>query len=190
MKKALFLLLITFSTLSAQKGNYKNEFNIGISGVTVPQIIDFAQDFAQLAALFASENSETTVPFYLEYSRFVSDRIRISGNFNYYKIEKDVRFMLTDDIVGKYKEKYYTGIIGLNYHYGKSGFSTFYSGIYVGALYRDSDDNVEESLSKDKTFFAYHINLIGLKLGKKFTVSCELGFGFKGIINAGIGYRF
>ncbi len=74
-----------------------------------------------------------------------------------------------------------------NVCYNPSNIVQLYSGLSAGiSVFTQSDS----SQSGSKTIFAFQVNAIGLRVGHKFGGFFELGFGFDGIINAGLSVKF
>nr|NQU94025.1 hypothetical protein [Bacteroidota bacterium] len=44
--------------------------------------------------------------------------------------------------------------------------------------------------SNSETIFAFQVDVIGVDFGTRLFGTVALGFGAKGILNAGVGYRF
>lgn len=91
--------------------------------------------------------------------------------------------------IGTLERQYYTFAFQCDYRYVNSGMVQMYSGIGLGYAYvKESLDpsNEEQSVTHNSfNDFAYQINLIGLRLGRKYGGFLELGYGYKGIVNLG-----
>lgn len=48
----------------------------------------------------------------------------------------------------------------------------------------------ETSIHDNSSYFNYKVTALGLRVGKKLAGFLELGFGFTGIVSAGISYQF
>jgi hypothetical protein len=60
-----------------------------------------------------------------------------------------------------------------------------YGGVAVGSAFRDASVD-GSSTSFNSSHFAYQITPLGIRTGQKFGFWAELGYGFKGFINAGL----
>ncbi|MES2653090.1 MAG: hypothetical protein V4663_15220 [Bacteroidota bacterium] len=66
-----------------------------------------------------------------------------------------------------------------------------YSGISLGSSFAATKpENGTNTKTASTTDFAYQINALGVRVGRKIGVFTELGFGYNGIINAGISAKF
>ncbi len=87
------------------------------------------------------------------------------------------------------------GMINLNWSYYQGDSFDFSSGAYVGVNYRDEKikkliPNNLTPTSSTYTKLAYHITALRVRYGETFGVFAELGFGFRGLVNAGISVKF
>ena len=74
-----------------------------------------------------------------------------------------------------------------NICYNPRNIVQLYSGLSAGvSVFTQSDSSQSDS----KTIFAFQVNVIGLRVGHKFGGFFELGFGYDGIINAGLSVKF
>ena len=47
----------------------------------------------------------------------------------------------------------------------------------------------EEETSSSEVFFAFQVNLVGIRLGAAVGFFLEFGFGYNGVINGGLSFR-
>ena len=80
--------------------------------------------------------------------------------------------------------------VGTDYRYISRNIFQMYSGVSVAY----TSENVKSSGSYNSPdtngFVNYQFNVLGFRVGKKFAGFAELGYGYKGIINAGVSYQF
>jgi hypothetical protein len=96
-----------------------------------------------------------------------------------------------DAIVGDFREKNYVGAVELDYHWVMRPGFELYSGAGFGVKVRSGayTDGAETD-QETKALPAFHLNAIGLRVGKKVGVFAELGLGYKGILALGVNGRF
>lgn len=62
-----------------------------------------------------------------------------------------------------------------------------YGAVAIGATFRDATGTVNNvSRSQNMSYFAYQITPLGVRTGQKVGFWAEIGYGFKGLLNAGI----
>lgn len=82
----------------------------------------------------------------------------------------------------------YTSIMGrLDYHYINFHHFKLYGSTAVGASWRSASTG---SKTDSKTGFAYQITPIGVAVGGMIVGWAELGFGYRGVLSAGVAVRF
>lgn len=78
-----------------------------------------------------------------------------------------------------------TPMVAMNFYYFQRKHIELFSGLSVGATFMIDEKNSTKGL------FAAHINAFGLSAGgDHLRYHCEFGFGMKGFVNMGIGYKF
>ncbi len=77
------------------------------------------------------------------------------------------------------------------YRYYKGNLIELYGSASIGAIMENIKSDRKEVKKEDETSFGYQITPIGLRIGSN-TVGgfVELGYGQKGLINAGLSFRF
>ena len=89
--------------------------------------------------------------------------------------------------VKEFKMKY-TSIMGrVDYHYINFHHFKLYGSTAVGASWRSASSGGQ---TETKTGFAYQITPIGVAFGGMIVGWAELGFGYRGILSAGVAVRF
>lgn len=192
MKKVyLTFISIVFAgalqTLAQDKGTSSISANLGFG--TSTEIADLAAEIitSPLNTNYA-EDTEVGATFGLTY------RYAIKNNWNifvdgYYQEIKRTAYSTTGKI-GEADFNYFTVGVGTDYSYLHKGIFRLYSGLAVGYTFEDASYSGNISSEDDGGFFNFHINALGVRVGKKLAGTAEIGFGYKGIINAGISYMF
>lgn len=123
--------------------------------------------------------------------------IGIEGGFSY--ASGDIHSVAKD---GESQVKYYTtevvsytGLLSAQWMFMRNGALSISSGVYVGLNYRDETiSNVKSGYDAPSTNqqykLAYHLTALKVRYGELFGVFGELGFGYRGILNAGISLNF
>lgn len=73
------------------------------------------------------------------------------------------------------------------YYYLSNKRFKLYSGINAGIAVIDEKEDNNSTLSAT---FAFHVNLIGVRVGRKLGAFCDLGVGYRGTVNLGASFRF
>lgn len=102
-----------------------------------------------------------------------------------YKKAKDTKPFETSNI------KRYFAMPTISYSYYKRNAIELYGAASAGAIYQTTKKDVKDAKTKNETLFAYQVTPIGLRIGSE-TIGAfvELGYGQKGIVNAGLSFKF
>jgi hypothetical protein len=169
------------SDLSLQFGVFSSDHVINIFGDTGLIVIP-------LGSYDKRDMTFSGVPF-LTYHYSANDRFGFGGAIGYYSASGVLVELGGDVVAGGFREKSYIGAVELDYHWVmKPGFQ-LYSGAGFGVkvrrgTYADGADTVTKALP------AFHLNPIGLRLGKKVGFFAEFGIGYKGILAVGLNGQF
>jgi hypothetical protein len=183
---ALSLLVVSSATVCAQ--DYRHEVSVGVG---VGTIMDMAGAFMLPIYLIYSMGTvrEEVVakPALTVYYRYHASRlISVGGNFAYQKFDRELYFL--DETVSKNSINYYTFMGRVDFNYVRTRLVRMYSGIAFG-LYNASESG-ERIEDNSETRVGLQVNAVGLRVGKQLAGYLELGFGFNGILAAGITYEF
>jgi hypothetical protein len=195
MKKVALLLGLTafLFVSSANAQSKKNEVDFGVGVGSSNQIIGTMSDM--IASVFLPEgvgmkNSTSPGAFHLGYKYSLSDRIALGPVFTYDLNTSDA---IVDNVkTGKFTSNYYTFSLEGDYKYVNRDKLKLYALVGAGAtiLNQTYKDNQSGKHGEKQTFFNFQVTPIGVKYGDSFGVFTELGFGYKGILCAGLFYRF
>lgn len=91
---------------------------------------------------------------------------------------------------GDLSRTFYTVALEWEYRYVNQGPIQVYSGLGLGFTYATEElapppEMTTTSSTGNISNIAYQVNAVGIRLGKKYAGFVELGYGYKGIINAG-----
>lgn len=91
---------------------------------------------------------------------------------------------------GELRRQFYTVALEWEYRYVNQGMVQVYSGIGLGYTIGSEELTPPPETGQavgdgDISSFAYQINAVGVRFGKKFGGYAEFGYGYKGIVNVG-----
>jgi hypothetical protein len=190
----LSLFVIPFS-LKAQTESPKNSIAAGYGVLTVQDIASTVSDVLidpfTVGIIEVTDITGSGVVF-VEYSHFWKSKWRFLVNANYTSIKSTFVNSSDQSNYGKGTDQYYALMVGVNYHWLTHNILELYSGLQAGGSYISTKQTyVTGDDATDNSFaFAFQVTPIGLRVGKTFGGFAELGFGYKGLINVGIDYRF
>ncbi len=199
MKKIVLTLLlaIAFTSLKGQTAPsaYHNELAGSYGIMTTNQVFNVLKDIASVIFTFGNynkDNTDYTGGWFLAYKYAPSDNILLSftGGIDGAKgdlVENDIKY-------GEFKTTYTSAIIGFDYRYLNKDLVQLYSGIGAGVtLCKNSgtqSGSGDTDVSWDNPYLNFQLNLLGVRVGKALAGFAEFGFGYKGMINAGVSYQF
>lgn len=190
----LICLLLNAGLLSAQaqeKG--KQEFSIHIGGGTSNDFVNIGSSISSSLLTLGHityKDSKSTPSVGVTYKYAIKNKWMILADA-YYQSDKKNAFVANSKIFTQ-KSSYYTLGLGTDYHYVSNDWLQLYSGASVAyTLVHDKFSNTTANFKNgNQNSFNFHVNAIGLRVGKKLGASLELGFGYKGIANIGVSYQF
>lgn len=95
---------------------------------------------------------------------------------------------------GAWKDSYLTILPDYRYDWGLRPGCRWYSGIAAGVSWHQRkethNDFSSEKEEYSKTRFAYQATALGVEFGEKLGGYIELGYGYRGVLSAGIKYGF
>lgn len=169
--------------LSAQNTYIKNEIELAYGVGTAPEIPD-----AVSRSFFDADKNHTPIDniagtggFAIAYNRFVTKRLSLglTGVYTKNTITYKVPAARLDWAI-------FTVLANVKYNYVYDPLFHLYSGVSAGI----SMSNVIGAGTGNNQVLAYHLRLIGARLGAKFGAFAELGFGYEGILKAGVSLHF
>lgn len=187
MKKLIIQLFIaSVISTSALAQVPKNETYASYGFFSVQEI---ASELAYVIIFtFAAEDFTIKAPvgpIIAGYRRNLSEHFSVGLQGSYSGFDKEYTILSSSKI--KIQSKFITVMLNSNYSYIPRNIVQFYSGLSAGFSVFSESDSLE---SESKTVFAFHVNALGIRVGKSIGGFLELGFGFNGIINAGLSVKF
>ena len=191
MKTHIFIIILLLSGFTALA--QKQELNIGIGTLSHPT---FKEDGFWPGLNDAEDHMHWFGPVHISYNYYLilNWDIGIAAVYEYQKHDITV---IIPDAFGKhhiYQQTLLTFLLHTHYHWLQKGIFDLYSGGEAGlSMNRKKDIRNDFTITKSEasqTNFAYQVTPLGLRIGRKLGGYLELGYGYKGLISAGISYRF
>lgn len=193
MKKINFTILlacILATNLSAQEK--KHNLSVGTGIGTTSEIIDALSDIITtgLSAGTYSSNKSYTGAYHLGYKYGVSERISAGATLLYE--HGTANALVNKEQIGRFKNNYFTLAAEGEFRYIDKPAFKLYGILGAGAtLFNQEYKPDEGEADKDsKLHFNFQVSPIGIKLGNNIGIFAEAGFGYKGIVSAGVFTNF
>ncbi len=188
----LILALAAFVATPAAFGQTRtHDISLSYGMLSIDQMADILQDVLTVVLTLGSYSKAdakyTGVPF-LTYHYSANSRFGFGGAVGTYNAKGTLR--IGDADAGTYKETNYIAAAELDYRWiMRPGFQ-LYSGAGFGVRYRHGAYSTEGSETLNKVLPTFHINAIGLRIGKQVGFFAELGAGYKGVLSFGLNGQF
>lgn len=185
------VLMLTTNTLFSQKKG-KNEILVSVGVITSNGFLSNIESIIEGAFSRASyENSSPRIAYTITYKKAIENNWFVFVDGSYQNIHKNM--VKNKLVIGASNQNFYTIGVGSDYHYLTKEWCQIYSGISIAYTIQKTtnkhNDNNTTFVSNNK-FFNFQINALGLRIGKEFAGTLELGYGYKGVINLGTSYQF
>jgi hypothetical protein len=199
VSKVLILLVIVLSSnaqVKEKKMLLKNEFYAAYGGGSIQEIGSAFEDIFMQILTFTEGDSKLigpTGPIIIGYKRVFWDHLGLGILASYTSINSEYRKHSDNTLIYSLKNKFITVMGRMDVYYVTNEWVQMYSGGSFGAVNCKGTLNVTSSppeQDNNETTPAYQINVFSLRVGKNFGGFLELGFGYNGIINGGISYKF
>jgi hypothetical protein len=199
MKKLILLLAIACigaANLSAQVDS-PNSIGLSVGIITAPDFIEYAQpSFTGIESSLITKNTTTSIPVFLfEYNRALGQHVDLGFSIGYQQFKSTYVDAFFESFPAGETQTHFLSIMPqFRFHYiPVDSWLGLYSGAAVGLHYQviDARDiTLFDVESSGSVGFSWQVTAIGVEVGNKFGAHAELGFGFKGIISAGLHARF
>jgi hypothetical protein len=136
-------------------------------------------------------NRNYSPTWHLTYSRALSGRFLIGIGGAYEKASGD--YQQNAQIVGSFRRQSYSVAAEGKYLYLNNNTVSCYGSLALGyTINRQHENKPKEwaSINQARNHFNLQISPIGIRIGTNLGGFVELGYGYKGILNAGMNYRF
>lgn len=125
------------------------------------------------------------------YKRYIKNKFGILMNITYSQINGSFQNKISDTLSFKTKDNIVAILPGFEYHYFNRKIVQLYSGIQLGVYVKNKKliDN-RQTIKQKNVGFAFQVDALGVRVGKKIGGFVEIGFGFNGIVKVGISGQF
>lgn len=196
LKRALKpALILAFAALIASPAAFgqtrTHDLSLSYGMLSIDQMADILQDVLTVVLTLGSYNKAdakyTGVPF-LTYHYSANNRFGFGGAVGTYNAKGTLR--IGDGAAGTYRETNYIAAAELDYRWiMRPGFQ-LYSGAGFGVRYRHGTYSTEGAETLNKVLPTFHLNALGVRIGKRIAFFAELGAGYKGVLLAGVNGQF
>jgi hypothetical protein len=195
MKKSIIactLLLTLFSITTQAQEASKHEIRVSYSdGIPTTLVDGFANALA--AAFLGQKTNSKTSSFGnigLGYRNQMTNRIRVGADITFQQEKTEITDK-DNKIIQKTNSRYIMVMPTFSFSYAKTAWIDFYGEAAAGAVLDDHTQTGGTNTTSQNTIdFAFQINPIGLRVGKKIGGFLEAGFGYRGFVNLGLNYKF
>lgn len=185
-------LVLLAAAASAQTRSHEVAVHFGV--VSSDQVIDILEDPAAVvlpAGAYAKAGQMFSAVPFLTYRRFVTGRLAFGATAGYFGSSGALVPEGGEAIVGDFRERNYVGAVEIDYRWLSRGTLELFSGAGFGVKVRRgsyADGDVTEAFTKALPTF--HLKVLGLRAGRKVGFFAEAGYGYKGVLAAGLTARF
>jgi hypothetical protein len=192
LKPVIILTLAAFVLSTAGFGQTRrHDLSVAYGVLSIDQLTGILTDIVTIVitlGTFSKNNvNYTGVPF-LTYHYSANSRFGFGAAVGGYSASGDLR--TGDTTVGSFKERNYAGAVELDYHWIMRPGLQVYSGAGFGVRYRRGTYTTTDTDRYNKLLPTFHLNVIGVRIGKKVGFFGELGAGYKGLLSAGLNAQF
>lgn len=193
MKK--IVLLLCFTGLISQQAQaqmqtptFKNDVYVGVGVLGTNAIIDVFANILVTGITAGTYTSDASFsPIYnAGYKRSLGKRTAIGAAYSFAYSRSNA--LINKEKTGEFRNNYHNIAVGFDYKWLLRHRFTMYSSAEAGITIFDQKyvPNEGKSSADQTVYFNFQISPIGLKYGYRYGPFAELGFGYKGIVNAGM----
>ena len=187
----LLLIMLSVQTIAQSTDNlHGTELYAGYGILTAQDILTG----------FSSTLAASLLPGYVEridatgfgtafvgFDYFAGRRFSLGLQLNY--AQYDENYKLSSGSTTTLKTSYLTPMVRTKLAWVHNPGFSFYSSLAAGATFIQSKDESSAGQTEKTTGLAFHISPIGIRLGNAVAFFAELGFGFQGLVSAGLSIR-
>ncbi|MFS4467502.1 hypothetical protein [Maribacter sp. 2210JD10-5] len=195
MMAIVYALVFSATAIAQEKGT--SEISFGYGGATSYEVENTLGDMLSTIITLGTvsyDDVEYTGAFHAKYKYAIIDNLLVGISGVYEEAEDKERFGSAN--VAKRKSRIYSIALESDYSYINRKHFKVYSGVGLGYRMVDTKSkptaaSTDTKISNERTHgLAYHINGIGIRAGRAIGVFVEVGYGYRGIINAGLSIQF
>lgn len=176
----------------------KHEFRVGYSDaipLTIASGLSEALGQTLVAGINDSKiktlNSKSIGFLEAGYRYQISDRFKVGADVGFMNENRTVTYTkngTTKADTTKSTTRYVTVLPNVQFSYIKTAIIDFYGSASVGVIFAQTSYK-NMNTRGNNTGFAFQVNPVGIRVGKKLGGFLEAGFGYKGLINAGLSLK-
>ena len=194
MSGAAALVVLILATLAVPSADAaESEFRVGVGFVTAQTLFELINDVVVTGATIGAIEPETETKspaFFLEYSRYRSEKTRLTLHVNMTSFETDYLARSSGEALGTISDDFYTAMIGVSRMWANDGTLGFYSGLMLGATMLRTNADFDGVATDNTTLLAWQITPLGFRIGGDLALDVAAGVGHKGLFSFGAGMRF
>lgn len=191
--KKLLLLLLLFLCVSQrvafaqeQDKEPRHEIFAGYGVLSLQVMGNYFGNFFIGSFFGTGQDMSSAGPVMLGYNYWAGEKISIGVTGSYTTFS--ARFNESGEL--DFRNRYYTIVPRVDYHWAKRENVNVYSGLGLGASLLHTHYGKGRTNPKDLGVgAAIQVNCVGIRVGRKVGGFFEMGFGFNGLVNAGINAR-
>ncbi len=190
MKKLLLIMLlaISYSGFAQTSNKGKLDIYVGYGLLTAQDIIQISGTMwsgVLLPGAFDKVDIDGFGAVFAGIDYYLNDRASLGLQVNY--AAYDATYKLSSGGDFKIKNTFITPMIHAKANWVNLKYFQLYSAIAAGASFITGvDDNNKKGNS---TSFAFQVSPLGLRVGNTFSIFAEGGFGYQGIVSAGVALK-
>lgn len=128
------------------------------------------------------------LPITIGYFYQVLDWLQVGGEISTMS-DADVNKTWAGDRLSQFLQTNLYIAAGARFNYYHKNITDLYSGLLIGTNIRFLSSDKDKLLNASGKF-TWQVTALGVRFGKRIYGNVELGYGYKGVISAGIGARF
>lgn len=191
----LFILILGYSIANAQEkgaSDLRIGYGIGTSNDMLNLLTDAITYPASLGTITYT-NEVNSGAIFLEYNYAIKNKLTLGVDLVYEGFFKDV--VSFDTVIGKQRDNTLTFGVKCDYNYLSKPTVRLYSGIALAfslmmQQFTSNDPATTGVTNANNGAFNFQVTGIGVRYGKQIAGFAELGFGYKGILSAGLSFQF
>jgi len=193
LRSAVVLILaVSVLSIGGSGQTRKHDLSLSYGVLSIDHLTDVFTDILTIVitlGTFSKNNVKYTgVPF-LTYHHSSNSRFGFGLAAGGYSSSGDLR--VGETVVGDFRERNYVAAAELDYHWIMQEGFQLYSGAGFGVRFRRGTySDADDTDSVSKVLPTFHLNAIGLRVGRKVGFFAELGVGYKGVLCAGVNAQF
>jgi hypothetical protein len=193
MKKFFFLFLLCTPLISSNAQYIRHDITVSYGIVTADQISDLLKDVLTTIFTFGTyekDNYDYSGALFVTYKNAVNYRWHVGATLGMDNVSGDL--FSNGNYNGTFSTKHRTLAAEADLRWVKRDHFQLYSGLGLGYTFTSEkgETTTGESENLRSGHSAVQVNALGIRAGNRLGALLEFGFGYKGILNFGLSYRF